>query len=162
MREYQKFNAGGALTDVRDIVIGSTNASLFGYVADGKGGLKVLQLTAPDSQPKFYGYSPDPKPQLIAHYETARPALSLSKGLERDRGVDETGGQVAVFGRRGSRPLSLAEMRGLYLDQSGKPWFVTDAVTGGPATGPAAAPARAPAPAQPVRTPPPPPRTQAR
>jgi hypothetical protein len=175
MREYQKFNAGGALTDVRDIVIGSTNASLFGYVADGKGGLKVLQLTAPDSQPKFYGYSPDPKPQLIANYRTAKPALSLSKGLERDRGVDETGGQVAVFGRRGSRPLSLAEMRRLYLDSSGKPWYVTDAVTGGPATtpaGPAAAPARtaapattparAPAPAQPVRIPTPPSRDQAR
>ncbi len=135
MREFQKFNAGGALGDVRDVVIGSTNASLFGYVADGKGGLKVLQLTAPDTQPKFYGYSPEPKPQLIAHYPTAKPALALSKGLERDRGVDETGGQIAVFGRRGSRPLSLAEMRSLYLDDSGKPWYVTDAVTGPVATG---------------------------
>ncbi len=80
MREYQKFNAGGALSDVRDVVIGSTNASLFGYVADGKGGLKVLQLTAPDTQPKFYGYSPDPKPQLIAHYQTAKPALAVVEG----------------------------------------------------------------------------------
>jgi hypothetical protein len=126
------------------VVIGSTNASLFGYVADGKGGLKVLQLTAPDTQPNFYGYSPDPKPQLIARYQTDKPALALSKGLERDRGVDETGGQVAVFGRRGSRPLSMVEMRNLYLDPSGKPWFVADAVTGGPTP---SAPARAPAPA---------------
>jgi hypothetical protein len=130
MREYQKFTANGALADVRDVVVGSTNASLFGYVADGAGGLKVLQLTAPDAQPKFYGFSPDPKPQLIASYRTGKPALALSKGLERDRGVDETGGQVAVFGRRGSRPLSLAEMRSLYLDAGGKPWYVTDAVTG--------------------------------
>ena len=53
--------------------------------------------------------------------------MSLSRGLERDRGVDETGGQVAVFGRRGSRPLNLEEMRRLYLDESGKPWFVDDA-----------------------------------
>ncbi len=148
MREYQKFNAGGALGDVRDVVIGSTNASLFAYVADGKGGLKVLQLTAPDTQPKFYGYSPDPKPQLIAHYPTSKPALSLSKGLERDRGVDETGGQVAVFGRRGSRPLSMTEMRSLYLDESGKPWFVTDAVSA-PPTVPTSAPPRTPAPAPP-------------
>ncbi len=126
MREYQRFNADGALSDTRDVVIASTNASAFAYVADGAYGLKVLQLTSPDSQPKFYGFSPDPKPELIATYATSRPALSLSKGLERDRGVDETGGQIAVFGRRGSRPLNHDEMRKLYLDESGKPWFVTD------------------------------------
>jgi hypothetical protein len=50
----------------------------------------------------------------------------LSKGLDRDRGVDETGGQIAVFGRKGSRPLNLEEMHRLYLDTSGKPWFVSD------------------------------------
>lgn len=59
LREYQRFNAGGALADTRDIVVASTNASLFAYVADGAYGLKVLQLTSPDSQPKFYGFSPD-------------------------------------------------------------------------------------------------------
>ena len=32
-----------------------------------------------------------------------------------------------MFGRRGSRPLNLEEMRRLYLDESGKPWFVYDA-----------------------------------
>ncbi len=73
------------------------------YVADGKGGLKVVQLTSPASQPKFYGFSPDPKPELIAMYSTSKPALSFSKGLERDRGVDETGGQIAVV-----RPPRLA------------------------------------------------------
>jgi hypothetical protein len=31
-----------------------------------------------------------------------------------------------VFGRRGARPLNLPEMRRLYLDGTGKPWFVTD------------------------------------
>ena len=97
-----------------------------GYVADGRGGLKVLQLTSPESQPKFYGFSPDPKPQLIAKYPTGKPALSLSRPLERDRGVDETGGQIAVFGRRGSRPLNKQEMEQLYLDKDGKPWKVAD------------------------------------
>ena len=53
-------------------------------------------------------------------------ALSLSRGLERDRGVDETGNQIAVFGRRGSRPLNLQEMQKLFLDANGKPWTVTD------------------------------------
>jgi len=128
MVEYQRFTAGGKITDARDVIVASTNASLFAYVADGKNGLKVVQLTSPASQPKFYGFSPEPKPELIASYPTGRPALSLSKGLERDRGVDETGGQVAVFGRRGSRPLNLQEMRKLFLDDSGKPWYVTDQV----------------------------------
>jgi LVIVD repeat len=126
LREYSRYNANGRLSDSRDVVVATTNASAFAYVADGKGGLKVLQLTSPDSQPKFYGYSPEPKPELIAEYATGKPALSLSKGLDRDRAVDETGGQIAVFGRKGSRPLNLDEMRRLYLDTSGKPWFVSD------------------------------------
>ncbi|HWW20165.1 MAG TPA: multiheme c-type cytochrome [Steroidobacteraceae bacterium] len=126
LREYQRFNAGGALSDARDVVVASTNASLYAYVADGSGGLKVLQLTSPESQPKFYGFSPEPKPQLIASFATERPAMSLSKGLDRDRAVDESGNEIAVFGRRGARPLSLDEMKALYLDASGNPWFVPD------------------------------------
>jgi hypothetical protein len=122
-----KYDAGGTMRDVRDVVVASTNASLFAYVADGRAGLKVLQLTSPESQPKFYGFSPEPRPQLIAYYPTAHPALSLSKGLDRDRAVDETGNQIAVFGRRGAGPLDLKEMRRLYLDDAGKPWFVSDA-----------------------------------
>ena len=115
-----------SLIDAQDVVVGSTNASLFAYVADGVGGLKVVQLTAPDTQPKFYGFSPAPKPQVIAWRETRSPALSLSKGLDRDRAVDETGGQIAVFGRIGSRPLTLPEMQKLYLRQDGTVWTVTD------------------------------------
>jgi hypothetical protein len=124
MHEQQSFTADGQLRDSRDVVVASTNASLFAYVADGTGGLKVLQLTSPESQPKFYGFSPEPKPQLIASYPTSKAALSLSKGLDRDRAVDETGGQIAVFGRRGTRALSADETSRLYLDQSGNPWYV--------------------------------------
>ena len=132
MRVYRQFNADGRIVDARDIVVASTNASLFAYVADGAGGLKVVQLTSPELQPKFYGFSPEPNPRLIAHFPTSTPALSLSKGLERDRGVDETGGQVAVFGRRGSRPFTLPEMHRLYL-KDGKPWFVSNAMPAVPA-----------------------------
>jgi len=127
-REYQRYTAEGAINDARDVVVGSTNASLFAYVADGVNGLKVVQLTSPDSQPKFYGFSPDPKPQLIAWRKTESPALALAKGLDRDRGVDETGGQIAVFGRIGSRPFSATEMRKFYLSPEGKPWSVTDEI----------------------------------
>ncbi|HEY7775139.1 MAG TPA: hypothetical protein VIC02_01250, partial [Kineobactrum sp.] len=122
MKLLQTFSKG--LEDSHDVVVASTNASLFAYIADGASGLKVVQLTSPSSQPKFYGFSPEPSPELIARYATKSPALSLSRGLERDRGVDETGGQMAVFGRIGARPLSLDEMRKLYTDKDGKPWFV--------------------------------------
>jgi len=122
MKLVESFKDG--LSDSYDVTVASTNASLFAYVADGRSGLKVVQLTSPDSQPKFYGFSPAPKPELIASYPTQSPALSVSRPLERDRGVDETGGQIAVFGRLGSRPLNLDEMRKMFLDEEGKPWFV--------------------------------------
>jgi len=120
------FTANGQIRDTRDVVVATTNASLFAYLADGEAGLKVVQLTSPDLQPNFYGFSPLPNPALIATLETSSPALSLSKGLDRDRGVDETGGQIAVFGRKGSRPLTLEEMQKLYLDDQGQPWYVDD------------------------------------
>ncbi|HEX4855549.1 MAG TPA: hypothetical protein VFV28_01975, partial [Limnobacter sp.] len=125
---YQKFTAEGQLNDAQDVVVGSTNASLFAYVADGVNGLKVLQLTSPDTQPKFYGFSPEPKPELIAWRKTPSPALAVSKGLDRDRAVDETGGQIAVFGRIGSRPFTRKEMEAFYLRPDGRLWTVTDKV----------------------------------
>ncbi|HSD74354.1 MAG TPA: hypothetical protein VLB75_06260 [Steroidobacteraceae bacterium] len=125
-RLVNEFSANGELRDVRDVVIASTNASLFAYVADGASGLKVLQLTSPASQPNFYGFSPEPRPELIARFPTRSAALALSRPLERDRAVDETGGQIAVFGRRGSRPFTLAEMQRLYLDDGGDPWYVEE------------------------------------
>jgi len=125
---YQRFTAAGQLNDANDVIVGSTNASLFAYVADGRNGLKVLQLTSPVSQPNFYGFSPEPKPEVIAWYRTGAPALSLSKGLDRDRAVDETGHQIAVFGRLGSRPFTAEEMRRFYLDRAGRPWTVTDEI----------------------------------
>ena len=120
----ESFDGEGRIKDANDVVIGSTNASLFAYVADGRDGLYVVQLTAPDTQPNFYGFSPVPKPELVAWQKTESSALALSRGLERDRGVDETGGQISVFGRLGSRPLNYEEMRRLYVDDQGRPWYV--------------------------------------
>ena len=127
-RLYMTYNADGKLDDANDVVVGTTNASLFAYVADGANGLKVIQLTAPDTQPKFYGFSPEPKPRLIAWRNTASPALALSKGLDRDRAVDETGAQIAVFGRIGSRPFTLDEMKRFYQRPDGSVFTVTDDV----------------------------------
>ncbi|MDO9166565.1 MAG: hypothetical protein Q7U13_10720, partial [Rhodoferax sp.] len=125
-RLYMQYNADGQINDARDVTVGSTNASLFAYVADGKNGLKVVQLTSPDSQPRFYGFSPEPKPELIAWRKTRAPAGAISKGLDRDRAVDETGGQIAVFGRLGSRPFTLEEQKRFYMGPDGKPYFVND------------------------------------
>jgi hypothetical protein len=125
---YQKVTLDGRLNDAEDVIVASTNASLFAYVADGRNGMKVLQLTSPDSQRNFYGFSPAPKPELIAWAKTPTPAIALSKGLDRDRAVDETGGQMAVFGRLGSRPFTRDEMERLFMTRSGIPWKVSDEV----------------------------------
>lgn len=123
---YLKETFGGQMIDAEDVIVGTTNASLFAYVADGRNGLKVIQLTSPDSQPNFYGFSPAPKPDLTAWAHTPSPAIALSKGLDRDRGVDETGGQMAVFGRLGSRPFTRKEMERLFLTPRGVPYKVLD------------------------------------
>ncbi len=123
---YLKTTFNGALNDAEDVVVGSTNASLFAYVADGRNGMKVIQLTSPESQPNFYGFSPPPKPELIAWARTPSPALAMSKGLDRDRAVDETGHQMAVFGRLGSRPFNRPEMERFFMDAFGRPYVVSD------------------------------------
>jgi hypothetical protein len=121
----QSFTAEGQINDAQSVRVASTNASLFAYVADGKNGLRVIQLTSPESQPNFYGFSPRPVPELIATYKTRGPAVALSKGLDRDRAVDESGHQVSVFGRLGSRPFNLKEQQKLYL-REGQLYTVSD------------------------------------
>lgn len=110
----QVFNANGQINDARDVKVGMTNVSLFAYVADGHNGLRVVQLTSPESVPGNFGFSPRPNPELIATKHTHGPALAISKGLDRDRAVDESGNQLSVFGRRGARPLNFTEMLKMY------------------------------------------------
>jgi hypothetical protein len=130
----QVFNAGGKLNDVHQVKIAMTNASLFAYVADGKNGLRILQLTSPETVPEYAGFSPRPKPVLIATFKTKGDALAVSKGLDRDRAVDESGNQVSVFGRRGARPFNLSEMMRLLRTNDGLgSWFrVTDVPSASP------------------------------
>ena len=110
----QMFNAGGALNDTRAVQIGSVSASQFALVADGKNGLRVVQLISPDTVAGAQGFSPRPNPKLIATCPTKGETICVSRGLERDRVVDETGGQTVVFGRRGARPFHLDEMERFY------------------------------------------------
>ena len=129
----QVFNAGGVMNDVNDLKIGMVSAGVFAYVADGKNGLRVLQLLSPMNDPSFSGFAARPMPRLIASRRTAGPALAISKGIDRDRAVDESGNQLAVFGRRGARPFNLQEMQKLYL-RDGKLYTVTDEPPSPPAS----------------------------
>jgi hypothetical protein len=122
----QFFTGGGQLNDVNDVKIGMVAGSAFAFVADGKNGLRVLQIISPwDDPAHFSGFSPRPTPKLIATGRTRGPALAISKGVDRDRAVDESGNQLAVFGRRGARPLNQAEMQRLYV-RNGQLYTVTD------------------------------------
>lgn len=121
----QKFTAGGRINDTRGVKVGSTNASLFAYVADGRNGLRVLQLTSP-AVGRHLGFSPRPKPVLIATRKTNGTAVAISKGLDRDRAVDESGNQVSIFGRLGSRPFNLEEQHGFYINADGEVYTVSD------------------------------------
>ena len=105
----QTFNADNTLNDTHSVKVAMTNASLYAYIADGKNGLKILQLTDPETMPEFAGFSPRPQPKQIAFFKTKGDALAVSKGLDRDRAVDESGNQIAVFGRRGARPFRFEE-----------------------------------------------------
>jgi hypothetical protein len=125
-RVDQIFDGGGCINDVHDVKLGVTYVTEFAYLADGKNGMRIVQLTGPDT-PGNDGYSPRPTPELIATYKLPHGghALAIAKGLDRDRAVDESGNQIAVFGRVGAHPLSLAEQQKLYL-RNGKVWKVSD------------------------------------
>src|SRR5215217_4076136 len=120
----QVYNAEGKLNDVHQVKVAMTNASLFAYVADGKNGMRVLQLTSPETMPEYAGFSPRPKPVLIATFKTKGEALAISKPLDRDRAVDESGNQISVFGRRGARPFTYEEILRMLRTNDGKgDWF---------------------------------------
>jgi hypothetical protein len=106
----EKFGADGQLNDATAVTIGSVNASTFAFVADGKNGLRIVRLIEPGATPGHLGFSPKPTPALIATYRTAAPALAIAEGAKRDRAIDESGNQIGVAGRLGSRPLGPVEI----------------------------------------------------
>ena len=130
-RLQQVFTADNSINDLRDVKIGAVDASVFAYLADGRNGLRILQILSPSDSPDSYGFSPAPTPKLIATYRTRGPALAISEGTDRDRAVDESGNQLAVFGRRGARPFNRAESQRLYL-RDGQPYTVGENPPGPP------------------------------
>ena len=120
----QTFDDGGRINDTYDVKVGMTNASQFAYLADGHNGLQVVQLFSPSENPNYLGFSPRPTPVRIAQYPM-HDARMISEGIDRDRAVDESGNQIAVFGRRGARPFTRAEAERLFM-RGGTVYTVTD------------------------------------
>jgi hypothetical protein len=120
------FTAGGVINDARDVQIGSVSASMFAHIADGRNGLRIVQMISPENVPGHMGFSPKPEPRLIATYPTKHPTVTVSRGLDRDRVVDESGNQTVVFGRRGSRPFNLDEMAAFFKKPTGEFYRVAD------------------------------------
>jgi hypothetical protein len=128
----QMLTADGHMNDVNDVKIGMVAGSAFAFVADGRNGVRVLQIVSPwDDPAHFSGFNPRPIPKLIATARTKGPALAISKGIDRDRAVDESGNQLAVFGRRGARPMTREESQRLYL-KNGEVYTVSDEPEGQP------------------------------
>ena len=123
----QVYDANGCINDAFDVQLGIANASQFAYVADGKNGLRVIQLAGPEMEGND-GFSPRPQPQLIATYPLPGNgrALAVSRGMDRDRAVDESGNQLSVFGRIGARPLNLEEANRMYRQPNGQLWWTSD------------------------------------
>ena len=91
--------------------------------------MRIVQLTSTET-PGYQGFSPRPTPELIATYKIPKggEALFIGKALDRDRAVDESGRQIAVFGRVGARPFNRDEMDKMYLHNK-KVWKVSDRET---------------------------------
>lgn len=128
------YSADGCINDATAVVTATAYASLYAYVADGQNGLRVIQLTTPLENSDAKGFSPTPRPKLIASYHTKGFANALSEGMPRDRYVDEDGNQIGVFGRRGSRPFNRLELQRMYL-REGNLYQVTDEPPGQPQGG---------------------------
>jgi hypothetical protein len=123
----QIYDGNGCINDLHDVKLGITYTTQFAYLADGKNGLRVLELIGTDT-PGYRGFSPRPTPRLIASFKLPKGghAVSLSKGLDRDRAVDESGNQIGVLGRVGARPLNFEEQHKLWQRPNGRVWTVVD------------------------------------
>lgn len=123
--DVQMFNADGCINDATAISFGATMASLYVYVADGRNGLRAICVGSPWNGTDIKGFNPLPRPQLLATMPTKGPAIAISEGMPRDRYVTETGDQISVFGRRGSRPFTREELERMYL-RDGQLYTVSD------------------------------------
>ena len=106
----RRFTADGKLDDARDVVVGIDQRLAVrlrrGRAERAQGACSSPRPTASRSSTAS---APSRSRELIACVPTAQPgARRCRKGLERDRGVDETGGPDRGVRPLGSRPFNLA------------------------------------------------------
>ena len=78
----QVFNAKGEINDTRDVKLGMTAASAFAYIADGKNGMRIVQLFAPNDTAELSGLQPQADAQADRDVSHQRPGAG---GIERHR-----------------------------------------------------------------------------
>jgi len=116
----QMFDAGGKLNDSYDVQVAETNVSYFAYVADGKNGMQIVSLIEPDN-PGYLGFAPDiTVMKLVASFPTHGRAVAIAEPTVRDRYVDESGNQISVTNRLGSRPFNADEIHSILFYPDGK------------------------------------------
>ena len=131
----QTFNAGGAINDAHDVKVGATNGSIFAYVADGKNGLRVLDVISANDTPGRLRLQPAADAEAGGDVPHARRRRSPSRAAwTATARWTRRGNQIGVFGRRGARPFNGEEQRRMYL-RDGKLFTVTDAPPGRPVGG---------------------------
>ena len=98
-------------------------------VADGKKRIARHPTDLARHRPRRDGLQSTTESGLIATFPMHGEAVAVSRGLERDRVVDETGGQTVVFGRRGARPFHLSEMSPFFRHIEGGDLYRVEDVT---------------------------------
>jgi hypothetical protein len=87
--------------------------------------MKIVKLIDTDT-PGYMGFAPTPQPELVATYQGAGETVAVSRGMIRDRYVDESGDQIAVTNRMGSRPFNSEELRRILFMPDGQVLKVTN------------------------------------
>ena len=140
--EVRYYTADGCINDANSAVVGTIYGSAFLYVADGRNGVRIIQILSTAYGSEINGQNPDPHPRLIATYRTKGPAVALSPGVPRDMGGDIDGNQVNVYGRLGSRPFNKEEMKRMYI-RNNKLYTVPEKAPDGPPNAPEEVPRQA-------------------
>ena len=125
----------GAINDAHDVKLGATNGSIFAYVADGKNGLRVIDVDLRQRHAGRLRLQPEADAEAGGHVPHARARGGpLARRGPRPRGGRDRATRSASSAGAGARPLNGEEQRRMYL-RDGKPFTVTDAPPGRPVGG---------------------------
>jgi outer membrane protein OmpA-like peptidoglycan-associated protein len=143
------YTAEGKINDAFDVTVAETNVSYFAYVADGRNGMQIVALVQPDDTPGYQSFAPDLTPKLIASFSGGGNTVAVARGQVRDRFVDESGNQIDIDNRMGSRPFNREEIRRILFYPDGRLLKVSNQLPPAPPKPPEPVAQPAPAPEAP-------------